>query len=166
MIGAGDRRVQHVVGQFVQFLGRIGHVMGDDVDHLVVIFDAAAHLHQPRAHDHAALLLLEVGPYDEVDDPRLILQRDEAHPLGRSRPLADQDHARDMDHGTELARAQIAGAHEAALGEAGAQEGHRMRLQAQPRRLVISHDLLAQRHMWQGGAALFRPFVARGGMGE
>ena len=75
MVRARDRRIQHVVGQPVQLVRRIFHVMRDDVDHLVIVLHPPAHLHQPCAHYHPALLLLEVGPDDEVDDPALVLQR-------------------------------------------------------------------------------------------
>ena len=65
---------------------------GDDMDHAVfrILLDDAVHRHQPRAHDDLALLVEHVGPDDEVGDPGLVLERDEAHALGAARPLADQ----------------------------------------------------------------------------
>ena len=47
------------------------------------------------------LLFVKVGPDDQVDQPRLVLQRDEQMPLGRGRGLTHDYQARGLD---ELAR--------------------------------------------------------------
>lgn len=143
----------------------IGHVVSNHMDHLVVIFDAAPHLHQPRAHHHLALLLLEIGPDHEIDDPGLILERDEAHPLalpGRWR-ISTTPATCTIERNL---RAQVAGAHEAACAEIGAQEGHRMCLQTEAGGLVIGHHLLGQRHGGEAQAGPLRPLLAHPGGAE
>jgi hypothetical protein len=161
MVGARDRRGEHVVGEPIERVAGVGHVVSDDVDDLVIIFHPAAHLHQPAAHHHAALLFLEIGPDDQIDDSGLVLEGDEAHPLGAARALADQHHPGDLDHAAELAAPEVASAHEAAFGQARAQESQGMGLQAEPRGLVIGHHLLAQRHGGEPDRRTLGPFVAR-----
>src|SRR5580765_4198186 len=82
VIRTRDRRGQEIVGQGVQRRRGIGQMGGDHMDHLVIVLDPSAHLHQPRAHYDLALLLLEIGPDDEIDHPGLVLEGDETHPLG------------------------------------------------------------------------------------
>ena len=85
---------QRILAQMAQHVGVVLEPDGDDVDHRFVMLDHAVDDHQPRAHDDAALRREAVGPDDEVGDPRLVLQRDEAHALGAARALADEDQAR------------------------------------------------------------------------
>ena len=122
--------------------------------------------HQPRSHDDAALGRETVGPHHQIGDPGLVLQRDEAHPLGAPRALPDQ-HQPGQRHPPAIAqRAQFARGDEPALRIMIAQELHRVRLQAQPHGLVIAHHMLAQRHRGQSHLDRLPAFVARLGRGE
>lgn len=77
VIGARDRRAGQIVRKPAQLMRGIGHMRGDHMHHVVIIFDASAHLHQPCAHHHLAVSVLQVRPDDDVRHPRLILQRHE-----------------------------------------------------------------------------------------
>src|SRR3546814_5194424 len=80
-------------------------------------------------------------PEQYVDDPALILERDEDR-IALARPLADQHDARGAHDRSVLRRRNLGGAQDALALEIAAQEGHRMALQRQARRLVIGEHML------------------------
>ena len=136
------------------------------MDNFIVIFDPAAHLDQPSAHNDAPLLLHQIRPHHHIDNARFILQSDEAHALGAARPLADQNRPCDMHHGAIFALAQIAGPDKAALSQRRSQKAQRMRFQTQSHGLVIAHHFFRQRHMRQLRRCPLRPLIARISMGK
>src|SRR3546814_7002287 len=99
-------------------------------------------------HDLAALAFEKARPEQYVDDPALILERDEDR-IALARPLADQHDARGAHDRSVLRRRNLGGAQDALALEIAAQEGHRMALQRQARRLVIGKHMLDHRRRRQ-----------------
>ena len=145
-----------------QHVGVIFKLPRDDMDHIAVgiALDDSVDCHQPRAHDDLALLVEHIGPDDEIGDPRLVLQRDEADALGAARSLPDQHQPSHRQPLPIADGAQPVGGDELQPRIMFAQEPHRVRLQRQARGLVIVHHMLGQRHGRKLSRHLLRPFVA------
>src|SRR3546814_14974136 len=67
------------------------------MDDLALALDLAAHPHHRRAEYGAAVRLENLGPDDEIRDMGLVLERDEHDALGRSRLLAHEHDAGEID---------------------------------------------------------------------
>lgn len=104
----------------------VGQRVGDEMHHFAFALDLALHRKHAGAEDDAAMLLENLRPYDQVGNPGLVLQRDEHHPLGTSRPLSHQHDTRGFQP-TFVARAHGLGAgDDPASREIGTQEGNGM----------------------------------------
>ena len=51
-----------------------------------------------RLTDHATVALVDIGAHDDVDETRLVLEREEDEAFCRARTLARDDDARDFAH--------------------------------------------------------------------
>ena len=130
------------------------------MDHRLVVLDDAVNRHQARSHHHLALGGKGVGPDHEVGDSGLVLERDEAHPLGASRSLANEDQPGKADPPPIAHRAKRVGGDETTFCIMVAKELHRMRLQAQPDGLVVADHMLGERHRGELGRLGFGALVA------
>jgi hypothetical protein len=71
----------------------IGEPAGDEVDDLAFALDHALDPEHRGRKDETPLRLEQLRPDDEIGLAGLVFQRDEHHPLGRARLLADEDDA-------------------------------------------------------------------------
>ncbi len=107
--------------------------------------DVASHLHQTRGHDGKPEPFERTGPHDDVCDACFIFESDEDG-LAIARPLANKDNACDVCSQTMSRLLDFATAQNALCFKHRAQKLHRVRLERQPHRLVISSDMFAQMH--------------------
>ena len=114
----------------------------DDVHHFAFELQLARHPHQTRTDQRAPLPLRDLPPHDEIDVPRLVLERDEGDPAGGTRALA-RDHQPGRTHPRAAGTlAQPRGTQHRARLEPRAQQLERMTPQAQTHVPVIRHDVL------------------------
>ena len=120
-----------------------------DMNDALVPLDAAADQDQPGGHDDGTITLERFRPDHRVGDAGFVLDRHEHDALGRARPLADENDARDRDEGA-VAQLRKVGAGVHAFGrETRTQELHRVGLQREPQGLIVADDMLGERHRWQ-----------------
>ena len=92
------------------------------------------------------LLVVEIGPHDDVGDAGFVLEREEHEPFGRARPLARDDHA-GRAHAPARAHAwQLDRGHDAAHRQLVAAERHRVRADGQAGAGVVGDEALARGH--------------------
>ncbi len=96
-------------------------------------------------------------PYDNIGVARLILDRHEDDAVGRARPLADQDHAGDLDIPLVLRAHGVLAGDDAALGELRPQEAKRMWTQGQTDIVIVySENSTAGTHGGHSGRCVNR----------
>ena len=103
-IGIGERnRHQRISDAERQKpVAAINELSRNHMNDVLVPLDHAVDQHQPAAHDHLAVALKHFRPDHHIGNAGLVLERHEHHPLGGSRPLADQHKASDLDTGSVL----------------------------------------------------------------
>ena len=87
------------------------------------------------------MALVDLGAYDGVDHPGLVLEQHEDDPVGGLRALPGDDQPRDADLATVAGLAEIGGA-DALWRQAGVHEGHEVPAGREPGRLVVGDGAL------------------------
>lgn len=126
--------------------GKIIEPLGDDVDDAALALDLPAHPDHRGAKHNPAMLLEDVGPYDQVRDFSLVLERDEHDALGGAWLLPDQHDAREVDPSTILDGLKLLAADHLARAQLVAKEGEGVRSQREARGAVILNYLCAFAH--------------------
>ena len=118
----------------------------------------AVDAHHGRFEQHAMLFLGERAPDDDVDVPRLVLERDERDAFCRTRMLAHGDEPR-AAHALAVARCVGGGdgRRDATSRKLLADERERVVVERKALRRVVGHDVLAQRWL----AKIDRTFANR-----
>ena len=130
--------------------------MRDQVDHLALTLDLAAHAYHRCAEHRPPVRLEHLGPDDEIGDVGLVLERDEHHTLGRTRLLADEHDSGEFDVAPVPDGLQrLAGDHPPRR-QLVAQERKRMGAQAQARGAIILDHLGTVTHWRQDHLRLDR----------
>src|SRR5437868_11236074 len=80
LVGAGH--AGRAVAEALELAREVDQLISDDMDDEPLALDFAAHYQELRRHHRAAVLLEYLGPHDDIDDARLVLERDEDHALG------------------------------------------------------------------------------------
>lgn len=125
---------------------------GDKVDHLPFLLDIAADQDQAGTEDGALIFLADLFPDDNIGVAGLVLDRHEDHAIGRPRPLADIDHAGNLDIALVLRGHGYPAGDDAALGQVLAQESDRMGAVAEPDLVIILDHFGAVGHALEGDA--------------
>src|SRR3546814_21117567 len=107
------------------------------MDDLALALDLAAHPHHRRAEYGAAVRLENLGPDDEIRDMGLVLERDEHDALGRSRLLAHEHDAGEIDPAPVLHALQFLAADHLARAQLVAKEAERVGAPRQARGTLI-----------------------------
>ena len=95
MVGTGvlHREVVSALSDAAQQRGKIGQMVGDDVDHLAFPLQFAATGQHAGGQHEAALTVEHRGPDDEIGMTGLVLDGDEQHAAGTAGTLAYQHDA-------------------------------------------------------------------------
>ena len=109
----------------------------------------------------AALLRKQVGPDDDVGDPRLVLEREEHEPFRRARPLPRDDRAGHAHPPPVPPARQIARAQHAAQRQLRPPQRHRVRPDGQARAGVVGQQALGHGHRAEGSRRVTAMFDGR-----
>ena len=116
------------VGEVGQAGGVVGQAVGDQVDDLAFLLQAASDADQLGAHDGFAVAIEGFWPDDDIGDTGLVLQGGEDDAAGGAGALAHQHQPSHRDPGAVAGGGQIAGAGVAAAFKFGAEEAERVGL--------------------------------------
>ena len=146
-----------VGGEAVQQGGEVGQAFDDYVDDDALALDGAADGEEGGGEGLAAAALENARPNDRVGDSGFVFEGYENGSLGRSRALAHEREAADLDAAAGGNIGEFGGGDGAARGQLGAQQRRGVRLQRQAQAGVIRRDLFPRR----GGGRPSQPLIRR-----
>lgn len=123
---------------------------GLDGGDAVLLLHEAFDEEERRADDDEAVVVEEVGADDDVGDAGFIFEGEEDEALGGAWTLTGDDGAGDADAASVADAAEVDGAEDAAEGEVGASEGHRVGTDGEAGAVVVGGDAFEGGHGRQG----------------
>lgn len=135
-----QRKLVISLAEPAEIFRQVEQPLGDEMDDIAFPLDLAVdRQHRARQHE-PALPFEQLWPNDSVDDAGFVLKRHEHHPLGRSRPLANEDKAARHQPATIAFGHGLGTGHDAPSLQVLAQERDRMLAQCQADMGVVLSD--------------------------